>query len=436
MSKNLKEIAIANCSKQPHQIDYVLEDAPLLARIPFVPTSNGILHFFEKVHEVGAADFVNLDGALPVADVDTEIDSRTLGVMGFKIRGAVDTVRLTTKGGTFDQYLARKAPKVMKASGAAMETKIARLAKVYNTRNNQLINAGGSGTATYSIFAFRFVEDEMCGLYDPDGFGKGALFDTQMLSGGKLYEDKDGKDVYGAAFRCYIDFMMENPLCSAAIVNITSDKPVTSEMVDKLLKKVRAGKGGTTVIVGHPEAIEFINKLKNPFSTQSESITTKVTTYNGVPVIEDWNFPGQENAMTSLTDTSTSKLTLSGKDTVVDDARFFTAKAVTAGGSIESDEINLGKGGVLSSIGVKVVANTAITGVGEEAALTIEIQHRSATNQSFETLHSLELTAAAAAGDVLLDYVMPSNFKGYAKIKITAAAGIAGSVDAYGLLIR
>ena len=435
MSKSLKEIAQAYCTKQPHQIDYVLEGAPLLAMMPFVPTSNGILHFFEKVHEVGAAEFVDLDGALPVVDVDTEIDSKTLGVMGFKIRGKVDTVKIATKGGTFSHYLARKAPKVMSASGMALEQKIARLAKVYNARNSQIINAGGTGASTYSIYAFRFVDDEYCGLYDEDGFGKGAMFDTQMISGGNLYEDKDGRDVYGAAFRCYIDIMMENPYCSAAIVNITADKPVTSEMMDRLLKMVRAGKNGKTVIVGHPEALEFVNRLKNPFNTSSESINTKVTSWNGTPILDDWNFPSAEAAMTSTTDSTTYKLSLSGKDTVVEDAYFFKGEALTADGSIESEAVNLGKGGVLSRIGIRAKAATAITGASDDASVSIEIQHSDKKDGSYTALESVALTAAAAKDDTLVDYVLPEKFKGWAKIKITSGTGIAGSVTAYGILV-
>ncbi len=143
MAKTLKEISTAYCAKQPHQIDYVLESAPFLARVPFQATSKGLMHFFEKVKSVDAAGFVGIDEALPVADVDTEVESRTLGIMGFKIHGGVDTVKLVTKGGTFAEYLAAKSPKVMTASGMALERKIARLAKVYAARNGRLINAGG-----------------------------------------------------------------------------------------------------------------------------------------------------------------------------------------------------------------------------------------------------------------------------------------------------
>lgn len=436
MSKNLKEIVIAACPKQPHQIDYVFEEAPLLAKIPFVETSNGLMHFFEKIKEVDAASFVDIDGALPVVDVDTELDSKTLSVLGFKIRGGVDTVRITTKGGTFASYLARKAPKVMKASGAALESKLARLAKIYNARNGQIINAGGSGSATYSIFAFRFVEDEFCGLYDAEGFGKGAMFDTQMLSGGNVYEDKDGKDVYGAAFRSYIDILMENPNCSACIVNITDSNPVTADMLNKLLKMVRAGKGGTTVIVANPYATAFIDKLKNPFSTQADAISTHIRQYNGVEIIDDWNFPEAENAMSTLTDTTTYKLSLSEKDTVVEDARLFTAKALAAGDSIESEAINFGTGGVLSSIGIIGKAATALTGATSEQKITIEIEHSAKKDGSFTTLATHELTAAADAGDTILDYILPASFKGWAKVKITCGTGIAGSVDVYGLQLR
>ena len=224
MAKTLKEISTAYCAKQPHQIDYVLESAPFLARVPFQATSKGLMHFFEKVKSVDAAGFVGIDEALPVADVDTEVESRTLGIMGFKIHGGVDTVKLVTKGGTFAEYLAAKSPKVMTASGMALERKISRLAKVYAARNGRLIDAGGTGDSTYTIMAFRLLEGELCGLYDPNGFGQGAFFTTQLLNGGQLYEDPaTGKDLYGASFRSYVDFMMENPAVLAPIQTSLSD---------------------------------------------------------------------------------------------------------------------------------------------------------------------------------------------------------------------
>lgn len=433
MSMNLKEIAIAYCNKQPHQIDSVLEGAPLLARFPFEATTNGLMHFFEKVKSVDAAGFVDIDGALPIADVDTEIDSRTLGILGFKIKGGVDTVRLTTKGAGFAAYLARKAPKVMRASGMKMEQRIAQLAKIYAARNGNIINAGGSGSGCFTIFAFRLLEGEMCGLYDPDGFGQGAFFETLMLNGGALYEDKDGKDVYGASYKSYIDIMMENPKCVGAIANIKENN-LTRSMVDDLLASVRAGDVGDTIIVGSPYALQALYGLKNPFSTQSESISTKITSWNGVDILEDWNFPMGEDAMTSVTDTGTSKLVFStAGDTTSKEARFFSSTALAAGDAITSQEINLGKGGVLSKIAVRVNAASALTGISGDQTLKIEIQQK--VSSSWKSIYTTELTAAAAAGENLVDYTLPESFTGTARVVITAGTGITGSVDAYGLLV-
>lgn len=435
MAKTLKEISTAYCTRQPHQIDYVLESAPLLERIPFMATSRGLMHFFEKVRSVDAAGFVGIDESLPVADVDTEVESRTLGIMGFKIRGGVDTVKLVTKGGTFAEYLAMKSPKVMTASGMALEQKIARLAKVYAARNGRLIDAGGTGDATYTIMAFRLLEGELCGLYDPNGFGQGAFFTTLLLNGGELYEDpSSGKDLYGASFRSYVDFMMENPACVSGIANIEADK-LTPAMVDDMLMNVRAGDQGTTIIVAHPKALQFLNSMKNPFSTQGNTISTAVDSWNGVPILADWNFMGAEEAMDSVTDTTTHKLTLSGADTVSGNAWFFKGQAVSTSAAT-SEALNLGKGGVLGSIAVRVKAAGELTGLASGTGITITVQHSDKADGSFSTLHTETVEAAPASGDYLMDYTLPEKFKGYAKVQVTGAEGVSGNLDAYAVLVH
>ena len=435
MAKTLKEIAIANCTKQPHQIDCVLESAPMLERIPFMATSKGLMHFYEKVKSVDAAGFVGIDEALPVADVDTNVESRTLGIMGFKIHGGVDTVKLVTKGGSFSEYLAMKSPKVMTASGMALEQKIARLAKVYAARNGKLINAGGTGAETYTIMAFRFLEGELCGLYDPNGFGQGAFFTTQLLNGGQLYEDPaTGKDLYGASFRSYVDFMMENPACVAGIANLTADK-LTAAMVDDMLMNVRAGDQGTTIIVGHPKALQFINSMKNPFSTQGTTISTAISTWNGIPILADWNFMGAEAAMASVTDTSSYKLSLSGMDTVSDNGWFFKNKALAAE-EAASEVLNLGKGGVLSSLAIRVKAAGELTGVASGTGITITVQHSDKADGDFTKLHSETIEAVPADGGYLMDYTLPEKFKGYAQLLVTGAEGVSGNIDAYAVLVH
>ena len=435
MAKTLKEISTAYCAKQPHQIDYVLESAPFLARVPFQATSKGLMHFFEKVKSVDAAGFVGIDEALPVADVDTEVESRTLGIMGFKIHGGVDTVKLVTKGGTFAEYLAAKSPKVMTASGMALERKISRLAKVYAARNGRLIDAGGTGDSTYTIMAFRLLEGELCGLYDPNGFGQGAFFTTLLLNGGDLYEDPStGKDLYGATYRSYVDFMMENPACVSGIANIETGK-LTASMVDDMLMNVRAGDQGTTVIVGHPKALRFINSMKNPFSTQDKDISTTVDTWNGVPILADWNFMDAEEAMDSVSDTTTHRLTLSGMDTVSDNAWLLKGQALSASAAT-SEALDLGRGGVLSSIAIRVKASGSLTGVTTGKGVTVEIQHADRKDGSFTSLYKETVESVPEDGGYLLDYTLPERFKGWAKVSVTGAEGVSGNVDAYAVLVH
>ncbi len=420
MADTLRDISQKYCRTQPHQIDNVLQATPFLARVPFEESTHGLWHNFEKVTDIDAAAFVPIDGKLPEAGVDTEIDIKTLGILGFKMTIGIDKLgQLYGKGRkAFTKYLAARAPKVMGKSGMNLEQGIAKIFKAYAKRNGKLFSAGGTGNNVETVFAIRLVKGECSGLIDPAGFGNGAFFDTILLSNGEPY-DKEGKTVYGADFKTYLDFLCENPDCVAAYTNITDASPLTSDMVDKLLLEVRAGDIGETFIVGNPKAIRYVNRLKNALTTKDENASRKFKEWDDIEILSSWNFPSEEAAMTDLTDDGLGKLSLSGEDLKVDGESFFDKESLTNGENL-SKAIKLGKGGQAGSILIKGVADEALTMPSDGS---IAILHSKSENGTYEELFSTTLSKSVAKGKQMLEFILPPSFLGWAKIKVTAPTG-------------
>ncbi len=422
MSKTLRDVSVAYATKQPHQIDYVLEEAPFLAKIPFYPTTHGLQHAVEKLNNIEAAKWLKIDEPIPEVDVDSTLNYIDLGILGFNMAPGVD--RLKRLRWNLAKYLAKKAPKVMKKTGAECEKSLANMYKDYARKNGNVIDAGGTSDQTRTIYAIRFVEDECCGLYDPDGFGQGALFDTMLIAGGQPYKNQKGQTVYGADFKSYIGFEMVNPECAACIVNVEDGK-LTAKMMDQLLLKVRAAKGGTTYIVCNPETSLLIKEVKN---ARNHTPDMPCTEWNGREIIETFNFPELEDKVVlgenKMIDTSLENAGM------IFEEQFFDGIAVKDNGTLESEPLNLGEGGMNSSI--KIMGKFKTKGTIAGTAGSIKLEHSDTQDGTYEELD----TKAIAIGtynknQMFYEFVLPSYFKGWAKVSITTPAGATGTVDVY-----
>ena len=422
--QTLREISAERAQKQPHQIDYLLAGTPLLDRMPFMPSTHGLQHVFERIAEIGEGAFVKVDEALPEADVTAELDRMNLGVFGFRITAGIDRVAQVSGKGNFAGYLARKAPKVMTRSGMRFESDYARLLKKYAIMNGNVIDAGGTGTDCHSIFVVRFIDDEVCGIYDENGFGSGALFDTIPLSGGNPYTDAKGVTVYGADFKTYCGFMLENPHAVALIANITKDKPLTQAMLDEACLMADVDGLGTAYIVGSGRSNQFINAIKDPHYTQGESYSTRIRDWNGIEIINDSNFPKGEDAVNI--DTEKTTVAVPEKPSLRED--ILAGVALPQNTSTESEAISFGKGAQNSSVVLYLKADTDLT-LASDAS--IEILHASKKGGEYATLTKMGIKTGTKAG-FCQDFVLPPSFKGWLKAKLTTTDGsAAGTVSVW-----
>lgn len=290
----LRELATQLATKQPKQVDDLTVNAPIFGSMDFFKSNRGLQHAYEELESVTGGGLVGVDEPLPGADLTTRLNWKELGILGFSIEAGIDTVKLTA--GDWAAYLARKVPKItQKTSMDAEASLIYDLLLPFAKDKGKLAKAqtATEGETFYSLLAVRWEEDALCGLYDPDGFGQGAMLETVLLSGGQPYKSAAGKTVYGADFKSYLGFLLASKRNIAGIVNIDASHKPTAAMVDDMLDECGAGMVGQTYIYGHPKALRMLSDIKQTAITMSVSeqgYSRRLAFWDGIRLVPSFNF--------------------------------------------------------------------------------------------------------------------------------------------------
>lgn len=425
----LREIALERAKKQPHQIDSVLCNCPIIETIEFGPTNHGLQHAYEELTKVTGGQFVQMDAPLPSADAQATLKFQDLGIMGFNLEAGVDKVtQLYGKNG-FAKYLAKKSPKIMtKSAMATEEALIYDLLAPLALKNGKAQTAKATGNC-YSLFAVRWVEDEFGGLYDPNGFGKGTLFDTLPLSNGAPYKNSDGITVYGADFKSYLGFLLASENNVSAIFNIDDTHIPTASMIDQMLEDVHAGDIGKTFIFGHPHALNLLKTIKEAtlkMGPGDKNYSRSLSSWDGIPLIGSYNF---KNGLEEVVDIAGDNDVQIGDDLRVFNEQYFEKKALPKNTNIESEFIDTGKGGANGGISIKAIANTAIT-ITDTKKVTFSVIDSDGTHET--TLYTKDITGNAKKNSVLFEFVLPPQVQQLTKVKIESDDdAVTGTVNIY-----
>ena len=309
-----RDVGIRMANKQSHEIDALTEESPMLAMMPMQEASHGIRNVYEELKEVDGAQLVNLDDELPNIGSEGTLGYQDLSVLGGIIRVGEDKAK---KFGGAANYFAKKMPSILRQTGSDTEKSL-----IYNTirpyakANGREQDAGGTtADSQYSIVCVKWVEGETIGLYDADGFGNGKVFDMLPLNGGNAYEftDTDGKTKVGYAERikAYFSLQLANPRNVSSIVNVelTADDTTdtgfkalpTEAQVDKLIRDAR-GNSANTFIYMHPNVKDALGVYKGsrlqmvPTDNEYNDV---ITTWNGIRIIDSYNFDEGTEAVVS-----------------------------------------------------------------------------------------------------------------------------------------
>lgn len=302
----LQELSVEYAKKQPHQVEYLTEESPILARIKFEAASHPLWNVTEKVTGISGAGFVEMNAALPKASVDSKLEHVDLGIMGAEIFVPEDKAQ--AMGGQA-KYFAKKMPTILKDAGNKTEQHILYKNYLqYAIDNEKVANAGGSAavsgdTGLYSLIIVRSVPGENCGLYSPEGFKNGAMLDVKPINDGALYHDEAGVLGFGVRVKGYFGMQLMNPKTVSAIVNISSSKLPTIKQINTALVDAQARPGNTAIYL-HPRLKSWIETeykkeiLRTVNSDKGLNFT--VSTWNDIPLISSYNFTDGNDAAVSF----------------------------------------------------------------------------------------------------------------------------------------
>ena len=298
MMQTLHELGVEYAKKQPGMIDALPEEAPILAKIKFIKATHGLWNIAEKLNDITAPGFVRFDSPLPSLGVSSDLVQTELQKMGGVME--VPTDRAVKFGGPV-KYFARKQPYIIKKAGMDVERTIVldNLLKGAIAEKN-VQDAGGTGKGWF-ILACRFDPELNVGLYDPDQFAQGRLFNISFPYGGqeqylksKKYEGVLG---YSVVYRTHLGYqMLDAKRTVAAIVNIDEDHHPTVNQIDTMLADIRAQPGNTHLFMGPKAKIFGINPYKHEQVVLDNSDTdakTRIETWNGISITTSYNIAEQ-----------------------------------------------------------------------------------------------------------------------------------------------
>jgi hypothetical protein len=306
MPTTLRDLSIKYALTQNEQVDNLLEDSPVLARIPFKRATHVMSNVYNELTGVTGASFVDMNANLPSLSYDSKLQTVDLKVMGGKYEVLEDTAR--AYGGA-SAYFADRMPEILKATGQSTEQAIVYdnwkkyITDTHTTADPMYYSAAGTGDATTSIFFVRFDNSTNTGLYSPEGFADGALLPWNWYHNGGIYQSLEtatlGKNVYGGYMKNYFGYQIASKKVLKAIVNVTSAKlPSKTQMADAL-NGVRAG--ANTIIVMNKAVLGWLGATyKSELVTYQPSETgynDVIASWNGIPIVTSYNIKMDETAI-------------------------------------------------------------------------------------------------------------------------------------------
>lgn len=295
----LQELSVEYAKKQPHQIDWLLEETPILAGIKFEESSHPLCNTAEVKTEINGAGFVKLNSPLPKMSSTSKLQQVDLDIMGGEI--FVQQDKAVAFGG-ITKYLAKQMPGYLAEAGMQTEKHIIyENYRQYAIDNEKVQSAGGTGTG-YSILIVRQVPGENCGLYSPEGFKQGAMLDVQPLYNGALCHDENGVAGYMTQVKGYFGMQLMNPNTVSAIVNITDSKLPTVRQINEALLQAKAKPGNTRMLM-HPRVLNWLGEAYKKemirMTNSEQGVNFLIGSWNGIPMVSSYQFlEGTEPAVT------------------------------------------------------------------------------------------------------------------------------------------
>lgn len=291
-AQTLREIAIDKAKKRPELVDFLLEEAPILDTVKWIPASHGLWNVEEQLTAVNGAQFVDLDAPLPTMDASTKLRQTFVSVMGGTMTVGEDKA---AQFGGAPAYFARREPKLLKKAG--MDTEKAIFSDQWRKaaiKEKLFTKAGGSGSALSTVLIVRQEQDNNCGIYDPSGFSTGRLLDIKPVNNGALYAiNAQGTLGYGVRYKGRFGWQILEPKKAVyAIVNCDADHLPTIAMVEDAIASVHGTPAntmifGNEIILGKMVSSWKMDKIQ--YTVENGGLNTRFGDINGIKIKGSYN---------------------------------------------------------------------------------------------------------------------------------------------------
>ena len=305
MSDIFREIALKMAPTQAALINDFVKAAPIWASIPMRETSDGFKNVFERIISVEAMKkLTGLDSPLPSVKTESSLASVDLSVFGGLMEVGQDKANAF---GSAEAYFAKHLETIMPYTAQSYE-----FATYYNelrpyaTKLGNEIDAGGTTANKQTSLVVVRWDAANTGLYNPDGFGSGKVFESFWMNGGNLYNiAKNGTTVpgYGMFFKNNFGLQLEGSEHCAAIVNIDltlTDGEYTAmptaDQIDDAIYSVR-GTPADTMILTTNRMVGATKKYERALGITPPNEVMAISDWDGIPIIGSYNILDRAEAV-------------------------------------------------------------------------------------------------------------------------------------------
>lgn len=298
MPTTFKEIVQAFSPDLAVPVDEITEGNPLFQTATFQESNRGMVHLYEKLEEVIAAEAIDFTDAYGNVDASFTLKDKSLAFFA-GLHEVHTNVVDEAYGGSFMDYLAKKMPVIYQQTlnNISFDTYYSVL-RPFAKAENKLLDAGGNSGENNSLFVCRWQEDQLTGLINGNwAQERGGVFIANMLSGGERYNTGDDKPKFGATIELPVGYLPANSKNISGIVNVDLDSisdEDLSRLVTKSITMARPGAGGRTVAYAHPYLVSRIGAMREAKNAGLSAEGLYLAELGGVEIVGDWNLSEKE----------------------------------------------------------------------------------------------------------------------------------------------
>lgn len=304
----LQQIAIKYSDVQQKLINTLFKETRFLERMPWIKSVHGLYNKFEEVTDVQGAGFREFNAPNVEMGIKSIVKREDVGIIAGDMSVSEETALLLCDGSTTDggeaaeRYFRKRTGIILNNAGQQTEKhfiynvlykKMAQYNKSADAGERTMFNAGGTGSANWSIFAIRQEAEGNCGFYSPIGKNEDELMSMEWYNDGALHKissgENAGKAGYEAAWKAYIGYQLAMPKYLGGIFNIdpSADKMVTADMIDDLLDAIHANPSDTVLVMARGMQTK-LGRLKFPairVGNEDRTLDSRIDEWQGIKII-------------------------------------------------------------------------------------------------------------------------------------------------------